>query len=193
MSVDSVDVNSIIKSARDAAFEKNFKEAVSLYSTIMDSPEMMERVDLKVKYAFCLEKTGKIFESIKYYQEVIDSYQDVRESEAIKTLETKVSVLRSLSNHRKATKKKTNMSLSNQMDEASTKEFSSFLALGTIDLHQEGASGGQKLAKALERNSSDVQPHLDYTAFLALETHDFEQPQATGEEDTLDLSKEGNQ
>ncbi|MDX8387879.1 MAG: hypothetical protein R8M46_05005 [Ghiorsea sp.] len=201
MTASITDFASLMASALEAASKQNFKVAADIYQTIIDTPEMKDRVDLKVRYAFCLEKTGQLFESIKYYQEAIESCHVVKEFSVIKTLETKITVLRSLSKVRKPNEKKLSRgnSKTSLMNEASTREFQSLLDLGTRDLNQTGEKGGQGLAQALERSLSTLEPDinekskLEHTSYFTLGTTDFEHTAEDWNAETLDLSLEDKQ
>jgi len=172
-------INILINKAHDAAAKRDYKEAAKLYGMLLRDSALNERVDLKVRYAFCLEKTGKFSESIKFYQEVIDSHKGSKNVSAIEALESKVSVLRSLSNQ-SVTPAKSNIkkkqSFTEQMNEAATKDFAGFLALGTTDLSNE----------TTDADSQD-QSQLNFASYLSLETQDFT-PQEEDDEGTQDLS-----
>ena len=186
-------INALINQAHDAVVKKDFTEASRLYGLLMKDPELRRRLDIKVRFAFCLEKTGKYLESIKYYEEVISIQKENKNVAAIEALESKVTLLQSLSNQQKVRKKpktKKKPSFTEQMDAASTRDFAGFLALDSRDLaSQQIVENREVLSRDLNKlKDNHDQSLLNYTGYLALGTQDFSLPEE--EEPTLKLPKE---
>lgn len=180
-------IDILINKAHDAAAERDYTEAAKLYGMIMKDPTLNNRVDLKVRYAFCLEKTGEYIKSIKYYQEVLKSHKGSKNVVAIEALESKISLLRSLSIQAKKTNVKKKQSFTEQLDDASTRDFPGYLALGTTDFSSQMKDDKNQSLKQKLKNQD--QSSLNYTSYLSLDTQDLSPKPEDDDETTLDLSK----
>ncbi len=82
-----------LRQARKAVAQENFIEAERLYALVLQDEAMQDMVDIKIRYAFCLEKTEKLTDAIEIYQDVVCIYQAQEEVGAAKALVLKISIL----------------------------------------------------------------------------------------------------
>lgn len=82
-----------LRQARKAVAQENFVEAERLYALVLQDEGMQGMIDIKIRYAFCLEKIEKTTEAIAVYQDVVGIYQSQEEVGAAKALTLKVTIL----------------------------------------------------------------------------------------------------
>lgn len=146
---------------------------------MLTNPEMQKDIDIKARYAFCLEKIGQLEQAIKQYHDVVVMYLKMKEMAAAKALDLKINVLRSLLEQKQAKAKKTTcVGVTSQMHNAATVDFAKFLALGTSDLssHEE-AEITHEITAMMEsdlESDRDKESILKFTHFLSLGTVDFD-------------------
>lgn len=87
---------SLLRKARITFSKENYEEAAELYARILQDPEMHDHLDLKTRYAFCIEKTGNLVDAIDVYQEIVTLYKGAGETGAAKATELKISILQKL-------------------------------------------------------------------------------------------------
>lgn len=83
----------LLRKARKAVFRKHYSEAVKLYEQILASSAQIDNLDLQLRYAWCLDRSGQFDESRKVYQKVIDLYRAAGEEGVARTLEQTVANL----------------------------------------------------------------------------------------------------
>ena len=82
-----------LRQARKAVAQENFVEAERLYALVLQDEGMQGMIDIKIRYAFCLEKIEKTTEAIAVYQDVVGIYQSQEEVGAAKALTLKITIL----------------------------------------------------------------------------------------------------
>lgn len=83
----------MLRQARKAVAQENFVEAERLYALVLQDESMQDMIDIKIRYAFCLEKMEKTTEAITIYQDVVRIYQAQDEVGAAKALTLKITIL----------------------------------------------------------------------------------------------------
>jgi hypothetical protein len=83
----------MLRQARKAVAQENFVEAKRLYALVLQDESMQDMLDLKIRYAFCLEKIEKTSDAIEIYQDVVRIYQAQGEVGAAKALTLKITIL----------------------------------------------------------------------------------------------------
>lgn len=83
----------MLRQARKAVAQENFVEAERLYALVLQDEDMQDMIDIKIRYAFCLEKIEKTTEAIVVYQDVVNIYQVQGEVGAAKALTLKITIL----------------------------------------------------------------------------------------------------
>ena len=86
-------IPAMLRQARKAVAQDNFVEAEHLYALVLQDEAMQDMIDVKIRHAFCLEKTERTTEAIKVYQDVVRAYQAQEEANAAKTLTLKIATL----------------------------------------------------------------------------------------------------
>ncbi len=94
---ENINIPSLMRQAREAISQKNFEDAAAVYELILQDPDMMDLLDIKARYAFCIEEAGNIPKAIELYQEIVGIYRETGETGAAKALELKISILNKLS------------------------------------------------------------------------------------------------
>ena len=96
MSETEINVPSLMRKARIAVSRENFEEAAGYYETLLQHSDMNDQLDLKTRYAFCLEKKGDLHAAADVNQEIVEAYKSSGEVGAAKALELKISIIRKL-------------------------------------------------------------------------------------------------
>jgi len=155
--------HALMRQARKAVIQENFAEAEKLYGLVLQDPEMQNLLDIKTRYAFCVEKIGNIEKAVELYQEIVAIYQQSGEKGAAKALELKISILQSL--HNKTPLTENEQASQNEtiqhLDDA-TLDYIRQLNLGTRDLDPDASSEVKK------HDTAD-----DVMKFLSLGTQDL--------------------
>ncbi len=93
MAAEEIDIPLMLRKARTAVFNKEYDEAAVLYTTVMAQKEMAANFDVKVRHAFCVEKTGHVNQAIKLYQGIVKHYREVGEDSAAEGVEYTIAEL----------------------------------------------------------------------------------------------------
>ncbi len=84
---------SLLRQARSAVSDKKYNEAEALYAAIMQYDEMKDNLDIKMRHAFCAEKSGNIEVALNYYQQIVVTYHEQGELAAAEILEKNIAAL----------------------------------------------------------------------------------------------------
>ena len=77
----------LLRLARKAVSRDEYHEAEKLYASIMKFPEMADDLDIRLRYAYCTEKTENLEQAIETYSEVVAIYHQSGEEGAATALE----------------------------------------------------------------------------------------------------------
>ncbi|MDX8387878.1 MAG: hypothetical protein R8M46_05000 [Ghiorsea sp.] len=154
MTAESNNIHMLMRKARIAVSREDFEEAERNYALVLLHPEMMEQFDVKMRHAFCIEKTGDISRAVTLYQEIIELYQQKGEAGAAKALQLKVNILLKLvepETHTKAVTEEVDEGLNRvgsvfQDTAGEELDFVDFLSLGTQEI---GAIEAEELTQTL--------------------------------------------
>lgn len=92
-----VSLPSLLRQVRKAISKENYQEAEVLYGKILEDPEMVDNLDIRLRHAYCLEKLGNIEQAVETYTAVIRIYNQTGEEGAAAALEQIISDLRNKS------------------------------------------------------------------------------------------------
>ncbi|MDQ6954664.1 MAG: hypothetical protein Q9M20_04400 [Mariprofundaceae bacterium] len=91
--MNDVNLPLMMRQARSAIFAHNYEEAAILYATLIAHEEMADNFDIKVRHAFCIEKTGHTKQAIKLYQGIAGLYKEAGEPGAAASVEQTIAML----------------------------------------------------------------------------------------------------
>lgn len=91
-------VAALLRQARKAAFAEDYAKARDLYAEILATPDMADDLDLRIRYAWCLQHLGEMGECLAIYREVVDIYRQQGETGAAESLERTIRELESQHN-----------------------------------------------------------------------------------------------
>lgn len=80
-------IAALLRQARKAAFAEDYAKAKELYAEILASPDKADDLDLRIRYAWCLQHLGDLDECLAIYREVVDLYRQQGEAGAAESLE----------------------------------------------------------------------------------------------------------
>lgn len=89
-----IPLSKLLRQARKAASNEAYHEAGELYASIIKLPEMADDLDIRLRYAYCAEKTENLQQAIETYNEVIVIYHQSGEAGAAAALEQTVEGLK---------------------------------------------------------------------------------------------------
>lgn len=76
----------LLRQARKAVSNEAYDEAEALYIAILDFPEMSNDLDIRLRYAYCAEKSRNYEQAIETYTEVVNIYHQTGEEGAAEAL-----------------------------------------------------------------------------------------------------------
>lgn len=95
----------VLRQARKAVAKQDYGEAAVLYTSMMSHEDMADNFDIKVRHAFCVEKTGHINQAIKLYEGIVKLYREAGEERAAEDVERIIDGLVDKVNEKEARKK----------------------------------------------------------------------------------------
>jgi len=83
----AVSLPKLLRQARKAVSNESYSEAEELYASILAFPEMVDDLDIRLRYAYCAEKNENFDLAIQVYGEVVGTYHENSEKGAAEALE----------------------------------------------------------------------------------------------------------
>lgn len=85
--MEAMGVPKMLREARKAVTAQDYEQAVLLYTALIAREEMADNFDIKVRHAYCIEKTGQINQAITLYKDIVKHYRDAGETDAAESVE----------------------------------------------------------------------------------------------------------
>jgi len=83
----------MMRKARHALSVQDYEEAAILYTTLMAHEDMADNLDIRVRHALCVEKTGHTKQAMKLYQGIMEYYREANEIGAAASVEQMIASL----------------------------------------------------------------------------------------------------
>lgn len=84
---------SMMRKARHALSVQDYGEAAILYTALMGHEDMADNLDIRVRHALCVEKTGHTKQAMKLYQGIVEYYREAHEIGAAANVEQMIASL----------------------------------------------------------------------------------------------------
>jgi membrane protein involved in colicin uptake len=91
--MEELSVPVMLRNARKAISARNYGEAALLYTRLMAREEMADNFDIRVRHAYCVDKTGHTNQAITLYKGIAEHYRSVGEDGAAKNIEQTIEEL----------------------------------------------------------------------------------------------------
>lgn len=85
--METMSIPVIMRKARKAVSAGDYEEAALLYTTLMARNEIIDRFDIQIRHAYCIEKTGHIKQAIALYKGIVKQYREAGEVGAAASVE----------------------------------------------------------------------------------------------------------
>lgn len=95
------DIPTILRQARQAVMVKQYATAESLYATALTHEDIKDNLDIKVRYAFCVEKSSSPSRAIPLYQDIHRFYMANGEQYAATALAANIAKLQAATQPRR--------------------------------------------------------------------------------------------